>query len=109
MPRADIEKVVLDAGQGLRIVVGSSEQDNFSFIYRAAARVRWDVTNRSLYMMARDDGSERTPLETFQQISRAVEAEYGDRLTINDGTMFVNLTSEDREAILLWYASLPES
>jgi hypothetical protein len=99
-----IKQIHYDGANGVRIVPALVDErvDNYDAVHRAANGVRWDADGAALIMTPRADGSQRTPLEAFQQISAAVASEYGQRLIITPNTTFHYLTPEDRSTIYVW-------
>lgn len=102
-PVAIIE-VTVDPILGLAVVHGATVFGGYSLIYREANRVRWDHAKRALYMIPRDDGTVRTPLEAFRQIALTVQG-LGEWLTMTEKTVFTGLSDEDRGEIMKWHTS----
>lgn len=108
MRRVEILDVAIDPVLGLAIAHGPTKYGGYSLIYREANRVRWDHAKQALYMVPRDDGTVRTPLEAFRQIALTVQG-YGEWLTMTEKTVFTGLSDEDRGDIAKWHTSHPRS
>ena len=79
-----ISRVALDAAGKLRVYPRPPNVD-YAFIWRDASSVRWDESDRSLHVLP-VDGFEVA--DEFGQILKAVNNEYGDRLIVDDATVF---------------------
>lgn len=74
----------MDAKRLLRVYPRTMNSD-FASIWRNASSVRWDESDQSLYVLP---GTGLSVVDEFRQIVGAVEAEYGDRLMVNESTLF---------------------
>jgi hypothetical protein len=79
-----ISRIALDATGKLR-VYPRPPNVAYPFIYRDASSVRWDETDRSLYVLPVDGFS---VVDELRQIKKAVNGEYGECLVVDDSTVF---------------------
>jgi hypothetical protein len=96
MSNVAISRIALDAAGKLRVYSRATSPD-YAFIWRDASSVRWDETDRSLYVLPVDGF---TVIDELRQIVRAVEGEYRDSLFVDDSTAFavpLDLESKLRE------------
>ncbi len=63
---------------------------DYSFIYRDATSVRWDEKYRRLYVLSEACSS---PVDDYLRILAAVHREYGVRLVLTEGTVWVDVTA----------------
>jgi hypothetical protein len=92
-----ITRIAFDAVGKLRVYPRPPNAD-YSFIYRDASSVRWDETDRSLYVLPVDGF---TVVDELRQILKAVNGEYGEYLVVDDSTVFAvpaNVESKLRES-----------
>lgn len=79
-----ISRIAVDAIGRLRVYPRPTNVD-YEFIWRDASSVRWDATDRSLYVLPVDGF---TIIDEFRQIRNAVKGEYGDSLVVDSSTNF---------------------
>jgi hypothetical protein len=78
-----IDRIALDSSGRLRVyprLAGAG----YDYIYRDATSVRWDTSDRGLYVLPVDGF---TPLDEFNQIISAVAREYRDSLVIEESSI----------------------
>lgn len=84
MGKVAISRIAQDATGRLRVYPWAEEVD-YAFIWRDASSVRWDESDRSLYVLPVEGF---TLVDEMRQILRAVEGEYGDTLIVDPATIY---------------------
>jgi hypothetical protein len=79
-----ISRIALDAAGKLRVYPRPPNVD-YAFIWRDASSVRWDEADRSLCVLPVDGFA---LVDELRQIIKSVNGEYGDRLIVDDSTVF---------------------
>lgn len=88
-----VSRIALDGAGKLRVYPRAPNAD-YAFIYRDSSSVRWDESDRSLYVLPVDGFD---VVDELRQIIKAVHGEYSDRLIVDDATVFAVPADAERK------------
>lgn len=71
----------------------------FTYIYRSAMGVHWDIADKSLYFVS-PIKQENDILKAYKQIISALQNEYGKTLKVSSNTEYDNLTENMKNEII---------
>ena len=86
-----ITRVFRHSDGGVRVEVHSTHWTTFEYIYRDGSSVRWDEASASFYVIP---SARLSPADSFRQILKAVQSEYGEILKLAESTQFDGLPEE---------------
>ena len=91
-----IEEVSVSAEDGLRICPQLAQFETFSYIYRAAAGIRWLESCRCL---GASEPARWEHIELFKHIIAIVESECGETLTLTANTRWLGVPTKVRKSL----------